>query len=149
MVCAMNGTWFLWAGLGLADAAPDALVPDATDRDVPRRHYDILALHLDLALDIPNRSIGGTAKYTLERLGDGDFVLDQVALNIESVSVDGEVAPHRTPGNKLVIEMPERIVRGGQANVTIRYSATPRKGLHFRERKAPDRHLAFLISYVG
>ena len=53
--------------------------------------------YLDLALDIPNRGIGGTAKYTLERLGDGDFVLDQVALDIESVSVDGEAALHEPP----------------------------------------------------
>ncbi|MEC8191792.1 MAG: M1 family metallopeptidase [Myxococcota bacterium] len=136
----MTGTWFIWAGLGLANGAPAALVPDGLDRDVPRRHFDIVALHLDLALDIPNRGIGGTAKYTLERLGDGDFVLDQVALDIESVSVDGEAALHRTPGNKLIIEMPKRIVRGGQADVTIRYSARPRKGLHFRERRAPDKY---------
>jgi len=139
MFAPMIGSWILWGGLSAATAAPAALVPDALDRDVPRRSYDILALHLDLALDVPNRGIGGVAKYTVSQLSKGDFRLDQVALNIESVTVDGESAVHRTPGNSLVIEMPDRLVRGGQAEVAIAYSATPRTGLHFREGTAPDR----------
>jgi len=140
MVAAMVGMWFLWGGLSAALAAPSVLVPDELDRDVPRRHFDILALHLDLALDVPNRGIGGTAKYTLARLGEGDFVLDQVALDISSVTVDGESVSFRTPSDTLVIEMPDRIVRGGQSVVEIAYSATPRSGLHFREKRAPDRY---------
>lgn len=138
MVAPMACLWFLWGGLSAALAAPSALIPDEMDRDVPRRHFDILALHLDLALDVANRGIGGTAKYTVARLGEGDFVLDQVALDIESVTVDGEPVPHRTPGNTLVVDMPDRIDRGVQSVVEIAYSATPRSGLHFRENRAPD-----------
>ena len=119
MFAPMIGSWILWGGLSAAIAAPAALVPDALDRDVPRRRYDILALHLDLALDVPNRGIGGVAKYTVAQLSKGEFRLDQVALNIESVTVDGESAVHRTPGNSLVIEMPDRLVRGGQAEVEM------------------------------
>ena len=134
----MFGSWLLWGGLSAALAAPSALVPDALDRDVPRRRFDILSLHLDLALDVPGRGIGGTAMYTVARLSEGDFVLDQVALDVTSVTIDGEAATYRMPGDTIVIEMPDRIARGGQAKVKIAYSATPRNGLHFREAKGPD-----------
>ena len=132
--------WTLAVLGGLAWADVPLLVPDAQDVAVPSRHYDILTLNLDLALDFPNRRIGGTATYTVEQLSDGDFVLDQVALDIQSVTIDGETASWRTPGDKLVIEMPDRLVRRGQAVVAITYDAQPRTGLHFRDtgRGSPD-----------
>jgi len=110
------------------------------DEAVPSRAYDILALNLDLALDFPDRSVGGTAKYTIQQFRAGDFILDQVDLDIQSVTVDGEEVPWRTPGNTLVINIPDRIQPQGQAEVAIAYEATPRSGMHFRDvgRGSPD-----------
>ena len=62
------------------------------------RHYDIVSLNLDLALDFPKRRIGGTATYTVQQLSEGDLILDQVALNIQEVTIDGDGASWRTPG---------------------------------------------------
>jgi len=129
----MFTSWILFSGLLTAATAAPVLGPDKPDVSVPDRSHDILALHLDLALDFPNRAISGTASYTVKRLGDLDFVLDQVALQVDDVQVDGQPVDWRTPGETLVIEMPERIERGGEAKVEIRYSATPRSGLHFRD----------------
>ena len=145
----MLGFWTLsalsfaaWAGTsnGASETTAPALKPDAQDVAVPSRRYDILALDLDLALDFPKRRIGGTATYTVQQLSDGEFVLDQVALNIQDVTVDGEAAAWRTPGDRLVVEMPERLVRKGQAVVAITYDAQPRTGLHFRDtgKGSPD-----------
>jgi aminopeptidase N len=134
----MFTSWVFLCGLSGALAESPALVPDRLDRAAPTRNYDILGLHLDVALDVATRSISGTATYTVQQLQADDFVLDQVALNIESVTVDAEDVPFRTPGHSLVIDMPDRISHGGQAKVKIAYSATPRKGMFFRERTSPD-----------
>jgi len=130
----------LLMGLGGTVMAAPELVPDKPDVAAPDRNYDILKLHLDLALNFKARGIGGTAKYTVAKMSEGDFVLDQVALDIQSVTVDGEDVSFRSPGETLVIDMPDRLTRGGQADVLIQYSATPRKGLHFRDvvRGSPD-----------
>jgi aminopeptidase N len=136
----MLNTLLLLVGLGGTALAVPAMVPDKPDVAAPDRHYDILTLDLDLALNFKARGIGGSATYTVSQLSEGDFVLDQVALDIESVTVDGDAASFRTPGETLVIEMPDRLERGGQAEVAIQYAATPRKGLHFRDvvRGSPD-----------
>ena len=116
------------------------LVPDKPNKAVPDRNYDILRLHLDLDLQFRRVGIGGTARYTVAQLQEGDFVLDQVALDISSVMVDGDAVPFRTVNDHLRIDMPDRIVRGEKADVLIQYQATPRKGLHFRDvvRGSPD-----------
>jgi aminopeptidase N len=134
----MFTSWVFLGCLSGAWAESPALIPDGLDKSVPTRNYDILGLHLDVDLDVGSRSISGTATYTVQQLQADDFVLDQVALNIESVTVDAEEASFRTPGHSLVIDMPDRITRGGQAKVKIAYSATPRKGLFFRERNGLD-----------
>lgn len=131
--------WFS-SFLPVAHAKAPVLGPDRPDHEVPNRAFDIQRLHLDLALEFEERSIGGTARYSIKRLTDKDFVLDQIDLDIRSVQVDGEDAPWETSGNHLVIDMPDRIERGGDAEVSIQYRATPRSGLHFRpgDRGGPD-----------
>jgi len=139
-IAALGTTAWAVAPAVAGEVKPPVLIPDGQDVAVPSRHYDILALDLDLALDFPKRGIGGTATYTVQQLSDGDLVLDQVALNIKTVTVDGEVATWRTPADKLVVEMPNRLARKGQAVVAITYDAQPRTGLHFRDigRGSPD-----------
>ena len=97
----MLGIWTLsalsmaaWAGAPAASSKgkPPMLSPDAQDAAVPSRHYDIVSLNLDLALDFPKRRIGGTATYTVQQLSEGDLILDQVALNIQEVTIDGDGA---------------------------------------------------------
>jgi aminopeptidase N len=142
MVGTMSIFWVLLLGLGAEASVVPVLEPDKPNSAVPDRSQDILALNLDLALDFDARTIAGTAAYTVLRLGSSTFVLDQVALNIESVSVDGEEVVWRTPGDTLSIDLPSRIKRGGEGRVLIRYSATPRTGLHFRDPgpSSPDQY---------
>ena len=105
ILAAMLYIFSLWFSslLPIAHAEPPVLGPDRPDHEVPNRAFDIQRLHLDLALQFEERSIGGTARYTVKRLTDKDFVLDQIDLDIQSVQVDGGDAPWEITGNHLVI----------------------------------------------
>lgn len=130
-------------GLGLllgspsGSASPPLLQPSRRGEVAPDRAFDILALELDLRLDPSARAVSGAATWTIQRLAPGPLVLDQVGLHVDSVE-DGERRPAWwISGDTLVIDG-----LGAEAKVTVRYSATPQLGLHFREarRGGPDRY---------
>ncbi len=110
-------------------AAP--LAPDARGAAAPDRTFDMERLRLDLALRPETRSVAGTATWTVRRLSPGPLVLDQVGLTIEAVTIAGEPAVWRQGDDDVTIEVP-----GDAAAVSLRYHATPRDGLHFREAGA-------------
>jgi hypothetical protein len=62
--------WFS-SFLAIAHAETPVLGPDKPDHEVPNRAFDIERLHLDLALEFDERSIGGTARYTMGRILPG------------------------------------------------------------------------------
>ena len=66
----------------------DELIPDKRGQIVPDRVFDIERLTLDLDLDPEAERVAGSATYDISRLGPGDFILDQVALDITSVQVN-------------------------------------------------------------
>ena len=108
-------------------AYADELIPDKRGQIVPDRVFDIERLTLDLDLDPAAERVAGSATYEISRLGPGDLVLDQVALDISSVQVNGSDTTWWVQGNHLHIE-----VEAESASVMIEYSAEPDTGLHFR-----------------
>ncbi|MDP2317075.1 MAG: M1 family metallopeptidase, partial [Pseudomonadota bacterium] len=129
----------LVASLAPAVAGPP-LAPDARGAAAPDRTFDMERLRLAVALDPAAGTVAGTATWTVRRLGAGPLVLDQVALTIEAVTLGGATGsgtpiPWRTLGDTLVIDVP-----GDKAEVSVRYRATPRDGLHFRRPDAADTH---------
>lgn len=113
---------------GAASAGePSIVAPVPRGESVPDHAWDLQKLTLDLRVDPEAGRVEGTATFDIARLTPGPFVLDGVALEILDVD-----APWRAEGDRLAVE-----VEGDAARVTVRYSATPRTGLHFR-RRAPD-----------
>jgi len=129
-----------WMG-GPAPAAAPVMSPDTRATSGPDRAFDMQELDLDLALLPAERAVQGTATWTVRRLWQGPLVLDQVALDIQAVTGPEGALPFRTEGDTLVIDLPEDFAAAAPATVAVRYRATPRTGLHFREggRDQPDR----------
>lgn len=110
---------------------PSPLQPDARGKAAPDRSFDLQKLTLDVAIDPAERSVEGFGRYEIARLADGPLVLDQVALQIRDVKVDGAAATWRVAGDTLVIEVPSP--RGARSTVEVSWTGHPRTGLHFRD----------------
>lgn len=124
----------LLVALTSAQAGSPPLQPDARGAASPDRSFDLIKLTLDVEIDPAARQLEGFGRYELRRLGEGPLVLDQVALDVREVKVDGTPATWRTEGDALVIEVPG--ARGSNPSVEVRWTARPRTGLHFREAGA-------------
>jgi aminopeptidase N len=120
------------SGLG----APFALA--GTTRKYERsRPYTIRHLFLDLTLDVPKKSVHGTATLDFERLAhDAEkLVLDAVGFELARVELvgaqDATSADYEYDGDRLSVDVKGK--RRGKLRVT--YRATPKRGLYFL---APD-----------
>ncbi|MEC7946315.1 MAG: M1 family aminopeptidase, partial [Myxococcota bacterium] len=111
-----------------AGAATVGTEPDGRGASAPDRNFDVRHLDLDLTLDPGSRAVSGTATLTVRRLWPGPLRLDQVRLDIDAVTLDGEGVPWRIEGDHLVVEVPA----DADGDVAVRYRATPRTGLHYR-----------------
>ena len=116
--------------------APFAL--SGTTRQYERsRPFTLKHLFLDLTLDVPKKSVHGSATLDFERLAsDGKrLVLDAVAFDLERVELlTGEQATpaeYDYDGDRLSVDVGGK--RRGKLKVT--YRATPKRGLYFL---APD-----------
>ncbi|HSU42501.1 MAG TPA: aminopeptidase, partial [Polyangiaceae bacterium] len=114
--------------------APFALA--GTTRKYERsRPYTIRHLFLDLALDVPKKSVQGAATLDFERLAhDAEkLVLDAVGFEVEKVElVSGEQsspAAYEYDGDRLTVDVQGK--RRGKLRVT--YRAIPKRGLYFLE----------------
>lgn len=110
-------------------AASPLITPDGRNAIAPDRVFDMQSLALDLTVDPVKHAIAGSATWTVKRLSEGDLVLDAVALQISSVTVDGVAVTARIESATIHIPMGSAAV---PQTVRITYSATPRCGLHFR-----------------
>jgi aminopeptidase N len=113
--------------------------PDRPGDVIQPRTWDIEHLHLDVKVDIENRRVSGVATHTIAPLpsSQATFRLHQVDLTIQEVRVDGSpVTDWRTrPG---WLEIP--VTKGVRHQVSIRYTAEPETGLHFRRRVTGERY---------
>jgi len=107
------------------------------------RPFRIDHIALDLALDVPKKSIVSEAVLDIVRIDAGatEVALDAIAFDIHSVEVreDGneKFVPADTAydGNVLRVSIEPHVAR---ASIRVRYRATPRRGLYFL---APDEHV--------
>ncbi|MEO6574389.1 MAG: aminopeptidase, partial [Polyangiaceae bacterium] len=104
------------------------------ERDRP---FAVEHLALDLALDLPKKSVAGTATLTLKRIDAEatEIVLDAIGFEITSVTVGGKDAKYVYDGRTLAVAIPPGTDDGILA---VTYAATPRRGLYFLE---PDAHV--------
>lgn len=109
-----------------------ALAPDARGVVAPDRAFDMAHLQLEITLRPADRALDGVATWTARRIGDGPLVLDAVALDVDSVESAGARLAHRYDGRRIEIDLPG-VAPGAETSVAIRYRATPRRGIHFRE----------------
>lgn len=101
------------------------------------RVVDVEHIKLEVALDVPGRTIRGRATHTVRALNDGLKTLpfDAIEMRVKGVSVDGAAAKYGYDGAAIEVRLAKPLSRGQQVDVTIEYEATPRLGLYFI---APD-----------
>ncbi|MGK4001060.1 M1 family aminopeptidase [Sorangium sp. So ce1036] len=120
------------------------------------RPFTIRHIALDLALDVAERGVRGTARVEAVRVDPAarEIALDAVGFEIEAVEIGagaaragkprrgagkgGEArrpAEHTYDGETLRVAVP---LDEAEASILVRYRATPRRGLYFLE---PDEHV--------
>lgn len=107
------------------------------------RPFRIEHIALDLALDVPKKSINSEAVLDIVRIDAGatEVALDAIAFDIHSVEIREHGQEKFVPadtvydGNVLRVSIAPHIAR---ASIRVRYVATPRRGLYFL---APDEHV--------
>ncbi len=94
------------------------------------RPFTIEHIGLDLTLDFGTKSVHGSARIVVRRVDPeaSTFELDAVGFTLGAVAVAGKPAKYTYDGKTIVLHVGAAIDR---ADVTIEYSATPRKGLYF------------------
>lgn len=103
------------------------------ERDRP---FVIEHIALDLALDLPNKSVEGTAKLTVRRVDAKakELRLDAIAFSIAELKIAGKPASYQYDDATLIIQVPAE----KRFEVSVKYRVTPKRGLYFLE---PDEHV--------
>ncbi|HEY1697054.1 MAG TPA: M1 family aminopeptidase [Polyangiaceae bacterium] len=112
-------------------------LPSSTRHFERDRPFAIDHIAVDVTLDVGSRSIRATASVDLRRVDASadELILDAVGFDVEDLRLDGKPASWQNDGKSLRVAMP---VGGAEkSRVTVRYRATPRRGLYFLE---PDEH---------
>ncbi len=119
-----------------AAARPFAL-PTSTRHFERDRPFAVEHLAADLTLDFDKKRVVGSASVRIRRVDPEAeaLVLDAVGFDVTAVTFDGKEARFRNDGKTLDIHLGKAANAG---TVTIRYAATPRRGLYFLE---PDAHV--------
>ncbi len=136
-VCAYHSAAF-------AAAAPDS--PDYR-KYAPDREIDITQLSLDVTPDFKARTVSGSATWTFKPIAKpfAELKLDGIDLTVASVTSTEKISDYQVTVDKVIVTFAEPVAAGKEASVTVRYSATPSKGLYFRTPelgfKAEDMHL--------
>jgi aminopeptidase N len=118
--------------------------PGSRPRYAPDRVVDVEHYKIDLRLDIEGGRIEGSCALTIAPILDGvrRLELDAVDLEIRKVGWEGGSAlAHRYDGQKLTIELGDKLPSGKRRTLVIEYAGQPRRGLYFIAPDAgyPDR----------
>ena len=108
-------------------------LPGAKPHYNPDRPGQVNHIFLDLALDIPNQSFGGTCTITLTPIRQGieRLTLDAVDLQIESVLIDDVSQPFDYDGNQLIVNL-LKPTESEPIEIAIAYQVNhPQRGLYF------------------
>ncbi|HXX70088.1 MAG TPA: HEAT repeat domain-containing protein [Polyangiaceae bacterium] len=114
--------------------------PSSTRHYERARPFAIDHLALDIALDVPAKSIRAAATLDVRRVDRSadELSLDAIGFDVRSVSIDDRSVSWRYDGRSLVVAW-EAGCDGGR--VVVAYRAIPRRGLYFLEpdESYPDR----------
>jgi len=101
------------------------------------RIVDVRHIKVQVALDVPEKSVSGVATHTIAPLSDGVrwVEFDAIEMQIEGVTAGKVAAPFEYDGRKLRFDIGPGRKRGEEVVVAVSYRATPRLGLYFI---APD-----------
>jgi aminopeptidase N len=119
-----------------ASAGRPFALPTSTRHFERDRPFSVAHLALDITLEVPAKSIVAEAVLDVRRVDPyaEELALDAIGFDLHDVRVDGRTVTWRYDGCTLHVPIETR--RDG-ARVTVRYRATPRRGLYFIE---PDEH---------
>ena len=114
----------------------------------PERAVDILHMTIDVTPDFRQRSVSGTTILRFKPLSPS---VTEVRLNAQDLRVqevtskDAKILAHQSTDTELVITYAEPLPADSTQEVSVTYSAFPRKGLYFRTKemgyKPEDEHL--------
>lgn len=110
---------------------PDSLEQNGWDRDC-----DLVHVELDLELDFEARAVRGRVKNELRGLrpSTSSVALHAVGLEIDLIEDSrGRPLSWTLDEPELLIDLAEPLARGASEVIEIHYSATPVRGLYFRE----------------
>src|SRR5262249_23714559 len=102
----------------------------------PHRVCDVRHIRIEVGLAFDDQRVDGVCTQSVTVLNDGTttLVLDAVEMVVHQVQSNGEPVDFQHDGKKLSVELGER-KRNEELDLTIRYTARPRRGLYFL---APD-----------
>ncbi|MFJ2237286.1 M1 family metallopeptidase [Streptomyces sp. NPDC087859] len=133
---ALLGTAAVLSVASPALAAPETGTPgpetlgDAVFPSLGNDGYRVSAYHLDLAYDATTRLVDATATLSITPTQDlSRFSLDALGLEIRTVTVAGAAAAFEQAGEKLRITPAEPPAADLPVDVTVAYSADPRRTL--------------------
>lgn len=108
----------------------------------PSLVFTISHMRLEIEPDLDARTISCRQELEVAAVQDVDATieLDASELDVKSVLFDSKKASFRIIGDKLAIKLPKPFKEGERAQITISYSAKPRKGFYF---VAPDEHYPY------
>ncbi|MCC7364187.1 MAG: HEAT repeat domain-containing protein [Dehalococcoidia bacterium] len=129
-----------WSGSssrGFGQRTPDHALPGDQPKWPRDRAVDVRHIALDLQLDIPAKTVRGTATHTVAPMNDGTrFVdFDAVDMRISAVTAGGSPVPFDNDGRRVRVDLGSGRAKGEPVDVAITYEAKPRLGLYFI---APD-----------
>ncbi|MBN9386986.1 MAG: HEAT repeat domain-containing protein [Chloroflexi bacterium] len=118
-------------------------LPGDKPRYAPDRQYVLKHLFIDVALDLPTKSVSGRVRTTFNPVNDGlrQLVFDAADLDVKTVKMNGRNLEFRSEGEKLYVTLLEPGETDEEMTIEIAYSATPRRGLYFiaPEPEYPDK----------
>ncbi|GIV22809.1 MAG: M1 family metallopeptidase [Bacteroidia bacterium] len=97
------------------------------------RLVDMQHLRLQVRFAPERGTVYGLVTHVFEPLRPGidSLVLDAVQIQVEEVRHRDTPVPFRAEGDKLIVRFPSPLRMGQRDSITIRYIATPRKGIYF------------------
>jgi aminopeptidase N len=111
-----------------------SLRPSFADRPyAPHKDYDLTHISTSLSLNLDERRIFGDTTQDLIALRDGvtEFGFDSAQLEIQSVTLNGQVAKFQTTDAKLLVTLPQATHTGDKYQIAIRYTGQPKRGIYF------------------
>ncbi len=107
--------------------------------EAPPRTFDLLHVRLELSFDRSARRVSGLATLRLAALRDGlaEVALDGVGLDVSSVTEGARAREFSNDGRRIRVRMDAPLAAARPVELSIRYSARPRRGLYFVQGR-PD-----------